>query len=131
MKYAVRYLSKSGNTKKVADAIAKELGVEAVSVTDPEAPINEKVDVLFIGGALYAYGIDKKLKGFIDSLDKENVGKVAAFSTAMISMHAVDLIKCAAKAKDINVQEEALFIKSRAINDNIENVGKFARRSVE
>lgn len=31
MKYAVRYYTKSGNTKRLADAIAGELGVEASS----------------------------------------------------------------------------------------------------
>ena len=50
MSTAVRYYSRSGNTKLVAEAIAKALGVSAVSVDRPEAALNEKADVLFIGG---------------------------------------------------------------------------------
>ena len=54
MNCAVRYYSRSGNTKLVADAIAKAAGVKAVSTDSSEAQICEPVDVLFIGGALYA-----------------------------------------------------------------------------
>lgn len=61
MNIAVRYYSRGGNTKLLADAIAKSLDVSAVSVDSENSEINEKVDVLFIGGALYAYGLDKHL----------------------------------------------------------------------
>ena len=46
MSTAVRYYSRSGNTKLVAEAIAKALGVSAVSVDRPEAALNEKADVM-------------------------------------------------------------------------------------
>ena len=61
---AVRYFSRTGNTKAVAEAIAKEAGVSAVSVDSPDAAIKQPIDVLFIGGALYAYGIDNHLKDY-------------------------------------------------------------------
>ena len=32
MSFAVRYYTKTGNTKRLADAIAKELGVEALPI---------------------------------------------------------------------------------------------------
>ena len=34
MTYAVRYYTKTGNTKRLADAIAKELGVESLPISD-------------------------------------------------------------------------------------------------
>ena len=37
MNIAVRYYSKTGNTKAVAEAIARAVNVEAVSVEKPEA----------------------------------------------------------------------------------------------
>ena len=46
----VRYYSKTGNTKKLADGIAKTLGVKAKSL---EEPINGEVDVLFLGSSVY------------------------------------------------------------------------------
>jgi flavodoxin len=82
MKYAVRYFSKSGNTEKVARAIAGALGVEAVSINAAGAEIIEKADVLFLGAAVYAFGIDDTVKTFIAKLDAAKVGKVAVFSTA-------------------------------------------------
>ena len=35
MKIAVRYYTKTGNTKRLAEALAKELGVKALPVTEP------------------------------------------------------------------------------------------------
>lgn len=53
MSTAVRYFSKLGNTKKIAEAIAEGAGTAVVSVTD-EPELKERVDVLFLGGAPYA-----------------------------------------------------------------------------
>ena len=46
MKAAVRYYTKGGNTRKVAEAMAEAIGVEAKSI---DFPLEEKVDVLFLG----------------------------------------------------------------------------------
>ena len=35
MNIAVRYYSRGGNTKKIAEAIAKAVGVEAKTVSEP------------------------------------------------------------------------------------------------
>ena len=92
MNIAVRYYSKSGNTRAVAEAVAEAVGVKAVSVDTAEADIKEPVDLLFIGGALYAYGLDKHLKEYLKTLKKENVKKAVVFSTSWLSKHSVDLI---------------------------------------
>jgi flavodoxin len=81
MNIEVRYYSRSGNTKRVADAIAKAMGVQA---KDCSAPITEPVDLLFLGGAVYWFGIDKNLKQFIDRLDPSKVKCVAVFGTSAI-----------------------------------------------
>ena len=39
----------------------------------------DKVDILFIGGALYAYGLDNKLKEYIANLDANKVSKAIFF----------------------------------------------------
>ena len=44
MKIAVRYYTKTGNTKRLAAAIAEAVGAEALPIS---APINEPVDILF------------------------------------------------------------------------------------
>ena len=45
MKYAVRFYTKTGNTKRLAEAIAEELGIEALPLS---APITEAVDIRFL-----------------------------------------------------------------------------------
>lgn len=65
MNIEVRYLSKSGNTKKLADAIARELGITAKPITQA-VPTN--TDILFLGGAVYWGGINGELKDFIKTL---------------------------------------------------------------
>ena len=75
----VRYFSRSGNTKVIAEAIAQAAGTQA---KDVETPLSGRADVLFLGGALYAGGIAGKLKKFIKTTNPELAGTVAVFSTA-------------------------------------------------
>ena len=79
MTYAVRYYTKTGNTKKLADALAKELGVEALSI---DTPVSEKVDILFLGNSYYAFTIDPEVRDFVKNLDKNKVGKIVNFGSA-------------------------------------------------
>ena len=102
---AVRFFSRSGNTKKVAEAMAQAVGVPAVSVDSSDAALEEKVDVLFIGGALYAYGLDEKMNAYLDTLSADKVGKAVVFSTSWLSKHANDLIKEALQSKGIEVAD--------------------------
>ena len=88
MKIVVRYYSRTGNTKAYAEAIAKGAGVNAVSVDAVDAPITEPVDTLFLGGGLYAYGIDSHLKDYIAKLDAKLVSKAVVFSTSWLSRPA-------------------------------------------
>jgi len=46
MKVAVRYYSKAGNTKKLAEAIANELNVDVFDVMEP---VDIETEVLFLG----------------------------------------------------------------------------------
>lgn len=59
MKIVVRYQSRGSNTKLVAEAIANKAGDKAESITVPH---NLQVDFLFIGGGVYAHGLDDSLK---------------------------------------------------------------------
>jgi len=81
MNIEVRYHSRSGNTKKVADAIAKAAGVQA---KDCSIAIKETVDLLFLGGSVYAFGLDDNTKNYINDLNTEYVKSVALFGTSAI-----------------------------------------------
>ncbi len=78
MNIAVRYYSRGGNTEKIAKAIAKAVGVEAKTVSEPLA---EDVDILFLGSAPYAFDVDDEVKKFISGIHV-SVGKVVNFSTS-------------------------------------------------
>ncbi len=128
MNIAVRYYSKSGNTKAVAEAIAEAVGVKAVSVDTTEADIKEPVNLLFIGGALYAYGLDKHLKEYLKTLKKENVKKAVVFSTSWLSKHSVDLIKSGLKEAGIPVEEEFFYVKNKPNDEQKKQAADFARK---
>lgn len=128
MKAAVRYYSRSGNTRAVAEAIAKASGVFAVSVDQDNAALTEPVDVLFIGGALYAYGLDSHLKGYLKTLRKEDAKKAVVFSTSWLSRHSVDLIRKGLAEAGIPVADEYFYVKSRPGDDQLKEAEAFARK---
>lgn len=131
MNIAVRYYSRSGNTKAAAQAIAKAAGVRAISVDEAGAVISEPVDVLFIGGALYAYGLDSHLKNYLKTLTKENVKKAVVFSTSWISKHSIDLMKKALAEKGIPVEEEAFYAKNRPDAAKLAEAEQFAAKFIQ
>ena len=103
MKYAVRYYTKTGNTKKLAEAIAKELGVEALPISEP---VNEAVDYLFLGNSYYAFNIDPEVKAFVASLDKEKIGKIVNFGSAAMLNSTYKKVKQVADKVGIPMDEK-------------------------
>ena len=131
MNIAVRYCSRSGNTKAAAEAMAEALGVKALSVDDEAAVPEEKVDLLFLGGALYAYGIDDRLKTFITALSPDTVGKAALFSTSWLSKHALDVMRKALAQKGIPAAEETFWAKGKTVAAQLDEARAFAKRAVK
>ena len=79
MKIAVRYYTKTGNTKRLAEAVAEALGVPALPLGEP---LEEPMDLLVLGNSWYAFSLDPEVRAYIRSLDKSRVGQIAVFSTA-------------------------------------------------
>lgn len=79
MKTAVRYYTKTGNTKRLAEAVAEAVGAEALPLNEP---IEELVDILFLGNSYYAFNIDPEVREFIQKLDPDKVGKIVNFGSA-------------------------------------------------
>ena len=78
MKTAVRYYTRSGNTKKLAEAIADALGTTALDVS---VPIDEKVDLLFLGNSLYAGKPDASVNEFIEK-NADKIGCIVNFGSS-------------------------------------------------
>ena len=130
MNVQVRYYSRSGNTNAVVEAIAKAVGVSAISVDQDNAAINEAADVLFIGGALYAYGLDSHLKDYLKELDKDKVKKAVVFSTSWISKHSLDLIKKGLAETGIPVEAETFYVKNKPTDAQLKDAAAFAEKFI-
>ncbi len=133
MKFAVRYYTQTGNTKKLAEAVADALGVEALPITEP---VEEPVDVLFLGNSYYAFSIAPQVKAFIQKLDKEKVGMIANFGSA--AMMGSTFKKVAAEAKRMGIPmvnkefhcrgEFKGLHKGRPNEQDLANAAEFARQ---
>ena len=108
MKYAVRFYTKTGNTKKLAEAIANELGVEALPL---ESEITEPVDILFLGNSYYAFTIDPEVRKFIASLSKDKVGKIVNFGSAALLNSTYKKVKAEAEKVGIPMDEKEFHCK--------------------
>ena len=128
MNVAVRYYSRSGNTKALAEEMARAAGVPAISVDAPEAKLDEPVDVLFIGGALYAYGLDSHLKEYLKTLKREDARKAVIFSTSWISKHSLDLLRKGLEEAGIPVEAETFYVKSKPSEEQLKQAEAFAEK---
>lgn len=78
MKIAIRYYTRSGNTEKLAKAIAEKLDLTAETV---EKPLEDSTDLLFLGCSYYAFDMDPQVKSFLRE-NKTMIGKVVCFGTS-------------------------------------------------
>ena len=108
MTYAVRYYTKTGNTKKLAEAVAAALGVTARPISEP---VTEKVDLLFLGNSYYAFTIDPEVRKFVASLDKEKVGKIVNFGSAAMLNSTYKKVKAEADKVGIPMDENEFHCK--------------------
>ncbi len=112
IKYAIRYFSREGSTKKLADAIAEELGIIAYDVNEP---LVDPVDVLFLGGAVYRNDLDFEFRSFIETLDSELVGEAVVFSISSGNKMPYDVVKAILDEKGIKLNEKTYFCKGKKL----------------
>ena len=133
MKYAVRYYTKTGNTKKLAEAMAKELGVEALPIS---TPITEPVDFLFLGNSYYAFTIDPEVRDFVRSLDAKLVGKIVNFGSAAMLNSTYKKVKAEADKVGIPMDDKEFHCKGefkgihkgRPNEEDVKAAAEFARK---
>ena len=107
MKVAVRYQSRGGNTRAVAEEIAKLLGVTAESI---DKPIDKKVDILFLGGGVYMWDMDQSLKKYIENLEPEQIGQMVGFTTTGAMDVTLKRIREYGEKKGIPVSDKQLLL---------------------
>ena len=136
MKIAVRYYTKTGNTKRLAEAIAKAVGADALPISTPVA---EPVDILFLGNSYYAFSIDPEVREFIKSLDKDRVGRIVNFGSAAMLNSTYKKVKAEADKVGIRMDEREFHCKGefkgihkgRPNADDMKAAAEFARKIIE
>ena len=108
MTFAVRYYTKTGNTKRLAQAMAQVLGVEALPISEPVA---EPGDLLFLGNSYYAFSIDPEVRRFVQALDKNKVGKIVNFGSAAMLNSTYKKVKAEADKVGIPMDEREFHCK--------------------
>jgi flavodoxin len=119
MNVRVAYYSATGNTRKVADAIAKAAGCAAASIAGKDDQAGDDatpVDLLFLGAAVYAthdHGLHEAVKAFIAGLDPAKVKRVALFSTGFTHSEAAAMLRRLLASRGIPVEADAFFCLGR------------------
>ena len=108
MNIAVRYYTKTGNTKRLAEAVAAAVGVEAQPIS---VPITEPVDILFLGNSYYAFSIDPEVRSFVQALDKALVGKIVNFGSAAMLNSTYKKVKAEADKVGIPMDQREFHCK--------------------
>lgn len=108
MKIAVRYYTKTGNTKRLAEAVAEAVGVEALPIS---TPVDEPVDLLFLGNSYYAFSIDPEVRDFIRSLDSSKIGCIVNFGSAAMLNSTLKKVKAEADKVGIKVDDREFHCK--------------------
>lgn len=134
MKVAIRYYTRGGNTKKLADAISEAIGVKAKTTAEP---LIEDVDILFLGSSVYACGVDDEVKKFISEINVK-VGKVVNFSTAALIKSTYKQVAKLLAEKNIPLAEEefackgsfAMMHKGKPDADDCKAAAAFAKKIV-
>ncbi len=132
MKAAVRFYTRSGNTEKLANAIAKDIGVNAENVS---VPLEDKVDVLFLGCSYYAFDVDENVKKFIKE-NKDKIGKIICFGTSAMMKSVYKPMKKVAEEYGVDIAKEDFHCrgsfgpmhKGRPNMDDLNNAKAFAKR---
>lgn len=109
MKAAIRYYTQTGNTKKLAEAIAIQLGIEAKSV---EEPLEEKTEILFLCNSVYWAGIDKHVKQFVKA-NAGNIGTLVNVSTAAMIESTYNQMKRVAAEAGVNLSEKEFHCRGK------------------
>ncbi len=127
---AVRYYSRTGNTKAIAEQIAGAAGCTAESI---EMPLEEGTDLLFLGGGVYWGKIPKELKEYVKFVSPQKVRRVAVFATADVLDITCKIYQDYLRHHDIKVMKDTYFCNCKKVNDveNQKKIADFAKKVME
>ena len=133
MKVAVRYYTKTGNTEKLAKAVADTVGAKALPISEA---ITEPVDILFLGNSYYAFSIDPEVRNFVRSLDSSKVKRIVNFGSAAMLNSTWKKVKAEADQVGIEMDDREFHCKGefkglhkgRPNESDLKKAAAFARK---
>jgi flavodoxin len=141
MKAIVIYDSNFGNTKIIADTVAKEVRGHAYSINDIKQTDLNGVDLLIVGSPINAWRPTAKISSFLSALNPSSLSKIkaAAFDTRIkifISGNAAKKIskKLNEKGATIIVEPKAFYVKDKEgplVEGEVENAKQWAKDIIQ
>jgi flavodoxin len=129
----VIYATKTNHSRKIADAVAAALGVQALNVASH--PSFGEADLLFIVGGLYGSDSLPELTEYISGLSSAQVKKAALITSSVSNAKGQDTVRSLLESKGISVIDEYrcygafLFIRLGHPNKTeVQNAADFAVR---
>ena len=135
MKIEVRYYSRGGNTRRLAEAVARAFDIEATPV---DRPMTGRADVVFLCASVYGGLPEKSVTDFVKQ-NARDIRKLVVLSTSATGRSTHGRIKAAAEDMGVTVSENyfhcpgawTLFHKGRPNREDCERAAAFARAQVE
>ena len=135
MRTEVRYFSRNGGTKKLAEAIAAAVDAQAKGV---DTPIDKYADVVFLGSSVYGGKPDPSVVKFIAD-NARNIGKIVVFGSACTGKSTYPAIKSAAAGQAVKTAEMFFqckgqfwfFNKNRPNDKDCADAADFAKKQIK
>ena len=108
MSTAIRYYSKFGHSKLMAEAIEDIVVANAATV---DTPLAEPVDTLYLGAGVFLGKVGGAVMDFIASLTPDKVGRVVCFGSCAIINSPVPQMRKALEARGITVSAQEFTCK--------------------
>lgn len=114
MNVMVVYHSSTGNTKKLADAIAGALAVKATPIGEGSFSFSQPVDLLFVGDGIYFGKASQETRAFIERLNPAMIKNAAVFATFGGQSKITSQLHEQLRGKGMNVIEESFSCRGKS-----------------
>lgn len=105
---SIRYYSKFGHSKQMAQAIEEIVGAKAATVAEP---LTEPIDTLYLGAGVFLGKVNSDVIDFINTLTPKMVKDVVLFGSCAIINSPVPQMRKALEAKGIKVSDKSFTCK--------------------
>jgi len=136
MNIKIVYLSKTGHSKKIAQAIGQELGIEPLNISDN--PTVFGADLLIIAGGVYYGDCDPELAEFGAKIKPVNAQKVALITSCSSKKDTLSKLIASLKGNYIEIVGDCIIPGAFLLvnfghpnKQDIETAVAFARKTVD